>query len=226
MVAEWLSITLEALKSSWEGFLLFLPKFIGATIVFLVGWTVAIGVGKLISETLKKLRVDKFFEKTNWKEVLERAEINVTVSEFIGEIVRWILVIIFLLASVEILGLSEFAEFLRKVVLWLPNLLVGILILVVGVILAEILEKIIKAGVKKMEVSYAGLLASITKIAIYVFAVLAALSQLGVTPVIVNAIIFGLIGTLVLSLGLAFGLGGKEAAAKIIEQIMKKFEEK
>lgn len=226
MIQNWSVVTLEALQVAWQGFLLFLPKLLGAVIVFLVGWFISIGIGKLITEILKKLKVDRIFERTDWKEALERAELKITVSEFIGSVFKWIFVIIFLLASVEILGMIQFAEFLKKIVWWLPNLVVAVAIFIVAVIVAEILEKIIKASVKKMEVSYVGFLGTLVKWAIYVFAGLAILLQLGVTPTIINALIFGLIGTTSLAMGLAFGLGGKEAAAKLIEDLKKKISEK
>jgi hypothetical protein len=226
MVQSWSLITLESLQIAWQAFLLFLPKLIGAIIVFLIGWFVSLGVGKLIEEILKKIKLDRFFERTGWKEALEKAELKVTVSEFIGAIFKWILVIVFLSASIEILGLREFADFLKRVVLWLPNLIVAVAIFVVAAIVAEILEKIVKASVKKMEIGYMGFLGSLVKWAIYVFAMLAILLQLGVTPQIVNALVYGLIGTLSLALGLSFGLGGKEAAAKLIEDLKKKISEK
>jgi Ca2+/H+ antiporter len=115
---------------------------------------------------------------------------------------------------------------LKRIVLWLPNLIVAVAIFVVAIIVADILEKIIRASVKKMELGYGGFFGTLVKGAIYVFAVLAILLQLGVTPQIVNALIFGLIGTISLALGLAFGLGGKDAAAKFIEEIRKKLSEK
>jgi len=220
MVQNWYLSTL------WQGFLLFLPKLIGAVIVFLVGWFFALAIKKLVTEVLKRINLDRFFEKTGWKEALEKAEIKVTLSEFIGEIFKWVLVIVFLLAAVEILGLTQFAEFLKKIVLWLPNLIVAVAIFAVAIIVADILEKIIKASVKKMEISYAGFFGTLVKGAVYVFSALAILLQLGVTPQIINALIFGLIGTISLALGLAFGLGGKEAAAKLIEEIRKKISEK
>jgi hypothetical protein len=226
MVQNWATITLEALQGAWQGFLLFLPRLIGAFIVFIAGWLIALLIGKLITEILKKLKLDRFFERTGWKEALEKAEIKVTASQFIGEIFKWILVIVFLLAAVEILGLTQFAEFLKRIVLWLPNLIVAVAIFVVAIIVADILEKIIRASVKKMELGYGGFFGTLVKGAIYVFAVLAILLQLGVTPQIVNALIFGLIGTISLALGLAFGLGGKDAAAKFIEEIRKKLSEK
>lgn len=226
MTQNWLDITIEALQTGWREVLVFLPKLLISIAVFIIGWFVSVAVGKIISEVLKKLKLDRFFEKAGWKEALEKAEIKMSVSEFIGGVFKWISVIIFLLVSVEILGLVEFADFLKKIVWWLPNLIVAVAIFIVAVVVADILEKIIKASVKKIEISYAGLLGTVVKWAIYIFAGFAILIQLGVAPTIVNALVFGLIATLSLSLGLAFGLGGKDAAAKLIEEIRKKVSEK
>lgn len=226
MTQSWAEITFQALQTSWQAFLIFLPKLIVAIIVFIVGWFISVFVGKIIAEILKKIKLDRVFERTGWKESLERAELKISVSEFIGTIFKWILVIIFLSVSIEILGLIQFSDFLKKIVWWLPNLIVSIAIFVVAVIIADILEKIIKASVKKIEITYVGLIGMVVKWAIYIFAGLAILLQLGVAPTIINALIYGLIGTLALSFGLSFGLGGKEAAAKLIEELKKKISEK
>jgi hypothetical protein len=226
MIQDWTIITLEALQNAWQAFLLFLPKLIGAIVVFIVGWFIALGIGRLISEILKKLKLDRIFEKTGWKEALEKAEIKVKVSEFIGEIFKWILVIVFLSASVEILGLPEFADFLKRIIMWLPNLIVSAAIFVVAIIIVDILEKIIKASAKKMKIEYIGVLGALIKVSIYIFAGLAILLQLGVAKEIITALIYGLIATLTLIFGLSFGLGGKEAASQLIEEIKKKITEK
>jgi small-conductance mechanosensitive channel len=226
MLLDWGTVTLQALQTAWQGFLNFIPVLIGAIIVFVIGWFIAIGVGKLIAEILARLKFNKLFEKTGWKGALEKAELKVNPSDFIGAICKWILVIVFLLAAVEILGFVQFANFLRSVISWLPNLVVAIAIFVVAIILADILEKIVRAGVKKLELGYAEFLGAVVRWAIYVFAGLAILLQLGVTPTIINTLVIGFVGMIALALGLAFGLGGKEAAAKLIEKIGEKISER
>ncbi len=226
MVSDWGTITLQALQSTWQGFLNFIPTLIGAIIVFIIGWFIAIGVGKLIAEILARLKFNKLFEKTGWKGALEKAELKVNPSEFIGAICKWILVIVFLLASVEILGFVQFADFLKSVIGWLPNLIVATAIFVVAIIISDILEKIVKAAVKKLEISYVEFLGAAVRWAIYIFAGLAILLQLGITPTIINTLVIGFVGMIALALGLSFGLGGKEAAAKLIENLREKISEK
>jgi len=226
MIQDWSTITLNALQGLWQGFLNFIPNLLIAIIIFVIGWFIAGGIGRLIAGILVGLKFNRLFESAGWKEALEKAELKIDPAGFIGAICKWVLVIVFLLASVEILGLTEFADFLKGVVGWLPNLIVAAAIFVVAVIIAEFFEKIVKAFVKKLEVENVKLIGKIVRWAIYVFAALAILLQLGITPTIINSIVIGLIGMISLAFGLAFGLGGKEHASKAIEEIKEKISER
>lgn len=225
MVKDWSTITLEALQSTWQGFLLFLPKLFGSILVLVIGWLISVGLGKLLAEVLKRLKFNQIFDRTGWKEAFEKAELKVNPAEFVGAILKWILVIVFLSAAVEILGFVQFAIFLSRVVVWLPNLIVAVAIFVVAIIITDILEKIIKAGVRKAEIGYASFLGTGVRWAVYIFAGLAILLQLGVTPTIINTLIRGFVGMLALAFGLAFGLGGKDVAAKLIVELKEKISE-
>lgn len=223
MIANWVETTAQALLALWQGFLGFLPSLIGALIVFIIGWFVALGVGKLVTKALTKIKVNQFFERTGWQTVLEKAELKVNPSEFIGVIVKWILVIVFLLAAVEILGLVGFAEFLRNILAFLPNVIVAVLILVVTVIIVDILGRIIQVAVEKIKAGYGYLVSTVAKWTIWIFAILAILHQfgLGVADWIFELVKIILIG-LVATAALAFGLGGKEVATEILENLKKK----
>jgi hypothetical protein len=225
MIEAWTVITLLALQNAWQGFLNFVPGLIGAIIVFIIGWFIAIGIGRLVAEVLSRLKFNQLFERTGWREALEKAELKVNPSEFIGAIFKWILVIVFLMITVEILGLPQFAILLNKLLIWLPNLIVAIAILVVAVILADILDKVMRASVQKIGVRYVNTLGVILRWAIYIFAGLAVLVQLGVALALINTLITAFFGMFALAFGLAFGLGGKDAAAKIIEDLRKKVSE-
>jgi hypothetical protein len=226
MFQEWSKITVQALQNAWQSFLIFIPKLLGAIIIFVIGWFISTGIGKLVAEILIRLKVNQFFERTGWKEVLEKAELKVNLAEFIGAICKWILVIVFLSAAVEILGFYQFAVLLNHLVGWLPNLIVAIAIFVVALIIADIMEKIIRASIKKIGMNYVGFFGLITKWGIYIFAGLMILSQLRVAPTIINAIVYAFVGMIALALGLAFGLGGKEVAGELVKELRKKISEK
>jgi len=222
MINTWWEVTIEALENLWIGFLGFIPKFIGAAIVLLVGWLIAVGIGKLVAEVLKRIQFNRLFEKGAWKTALERADIKVDAAGFVGALFKWILVIVFLSAAVEILGLTQFAAFVNSVLIYLPNVVVAALILVVASIIADIAEKVIRAGVEGMRVGYGELAGVIVRWSIWVFAILAILYQLNVAAALIQTLLSGIIGLIVLAGGIAFGLGGKETAADILDGLRRR----
>lgn len=222
MLENWSGITLLALQDFWQGFLNFMPRLVGAIVILLIGWFIADWIGKLVTEILRKLKFDRIFERTQWQGALEKAEFKVSVSHFFGEIVQWILVIVFLLAAVEVLGSRQFAIFLSKIVNWLPNLIVSVAIFVVAVIIADFAKKIIQAVVEKAKVAHSELISSIMQWAIWVFALFAILIQLGIARELIQILFTGLIALIVISCGISFGLGGKDLARDILEGLRKK----
>src|SRR3989344_1210490 len=222
MVQDWSILIIQSLQSLWMGFLNFVPSLIGAIIVFVIGWIVSVGIGKLITEILKRIRFNQIFEKGNWDEALAKANIKVDASGFIGAIVKWVLVIAFLLAAVEILGLTEFADFLKNVLAYLPNVIVAALIFVVTVIVVDIVEKVVRASVESIKVGYGHMVSVVVRWSIWIFALLAILMQLRITPALIQTLFTGLVALIVIAGGIAFGLGGKDVAGEIVRDLYKK----
>ena len=226
MILDWYSITIQALQGLWQAFLNFIPVLIGAFIVFVVGWFVSAGVGRLVAGILKRVKFNHFFERGSWRETLKKAEIKVDAAGFIGAVVKWVLVIVFLLAAVDILGLEGFANFLGGVLAYLPNVVVAVLIFVVTVIVVDIVEKLVRAAVEGVKIGYGQFVSAIVRWAIWIFAILAILRQLLVVPelveIVFGALVYGVVAFLVISIGIAFGLGGKEVAAELLQDLKRK----
>jgi len=223
MLGDWIDITVDSLKNLWLGFIDFIPRLVGALIVFLIGWIIAVAVGKLVAEILRKIKFNRVFEKGGWKNALEKAEIKVDASAFIGAIIKWVLMIVILAASIEILGFDQLTVFLTARVLpFLPNVIVAAFIFVVAVIIADVLEKIVRAAVEGAELGYGQIVGAIVKWSIWVFAILAILYQLGIGQPFMADLFRGVVAVIVISVGLAFGLGGKEVAAETLQNIKNK----
>jgi len=222
MVIDWSLVTWEALQSLWQGFLSFVPKLIIAIIVFIIGWFIAIAIGKLVAVILERIKFNRLFEKGAWKTALEKAELKVNPSEFIGAIFKWVLIIVFLQVAVGILGWNQFADLLGRVIGYLPNVIVAALIFVVAVIVADIVEKIVVAAAEGAKFAYTHIAGAIVKWAIWIFAILAILRQLIIAPELVDTLFKALVYGVVAVLVIAFGLGGKEVAAEILQDVRKK----
>ncbi|MFH1401930.1 MAG: hypothetical protein ABIG40_03125 [Parcubacteria group bacterium] len=226
MFQNWSDITLNSLGNIWGEFLSFVPYLIGALIVFIVGWFIAILISKLITEVLKKLKFNQAVERGSWDESLAKANIKVDASEFIGAIIKWILVIVFLQLAVGILGWDEFAGILGKVISYLPNVIIAVLVFAVTVIISDIVEKIVRISAERVRVGYGQMISAIVKWAIWIFAVVIILEQLNIGGSVPVIVVQGIVGFLVLAGGLAFGLGGRDAAAEMIKDLKQKLSQK
>jgi len=223
MVIEWADSITRGLQGFGTGFVNFVPNLIAAIVVLIIGWFVSAAIGKLITELLKKIKLDSLLEKTGWKEAMDRVEFKMTASEFIGGLCKWILILVVLMITADILGLPAFSVFITTVITWLGKIVVAALMFMATVIVANFAEKAVKASMSKAKLEYANLAGTIIRWATWIFGIFAILTQLGIATELVTTIFMGLVGMLAIAGGLAFGLGGKEAAANMINDLKTKF---
>ena len=217
----WTEVTVNAFQSLWENFIGFLPNIFGALIVFIIGWIIAVGLEKLVVQIFRVLRLDNALEKMGAGKFFERAGLKMNFAGWIGAFVKWFLIFVFLLAATDILRLQDVAVFLRNVLLYVPNVIVAILILLVAFWLAGVLKKIVFASVSASNIKAAAFLSALTRWAILIFALFAALIQLGIAPGLLQTLVTGLIAMLAIAGGLAFGLGGKDLASNYLSKLRK-----
>ena len=209
-------------QNLWGGVIGFAPKLIIAIIVFVIGLLVASIIGKFVDKIISSLRVDSAFKSVGVDEMLHKGGFTLNSGHFIGSLVKWFLVIVFLIASLDILGLSEVNDFLKNVVLgYLPNVIVAALILVVAAFIANAMQKIVVGSAKAAGAPSTHFLGGLTKWSIWAFAILAALYQLGIAGAFAQTLFTGFVAMVAIAGGLAFGLGGRDAASKYIEHLRK-----
>jgi hypothetical protein len=222
--------SLTVVQPFFQQLLLFIGQLLLAVIVFVIGYLISVAIGKIISELLKSIKFNKLFEKEGWRRALQRADVDVNPSEFIGAIFKWVFVIVSMLLAVDILQLTAFAGFLTQVLDYLPNVVVAALLFVVAIIISDIIEKIIRATVERLKVGYGYVASSIVRWGIWIFTFFLILDQLLPANLLIQtfytSIVYGVVGALALGTGLAIGLGGKDTVAKIISDMYRKFEEK
>lgn len=218
-VTDWGQIVTDSLLDLWARFIGFLPSLIGALLVLVIGWIVAEAIGRLVRKLIEVLRVDSALSKTVVKDVVEKSGLSLNLSKFLGEVVKWFLLLVFFIAATDILGLSRVGKFLDDVLQYLPNLVIAILILLVGVLFARFAKQVARSSIKAAGFESGDLLGAITQWVIWIFALSAALVQLGVAVFLVQTIITGIIAMLALAGGLAFGLGGRDHAKEILDKI-------
>ncbi len=222
ILTTWSDTLTESFQSLWLGVISFIPNLIVAIIIFIIGWVISALLGKVVAQIIKSLGVDKILRRTGVEKTLNKAGFQLNSGKFIGTLVKWFVVTVFLVAAFEVLGLVQVNLFLQQVVLlYLPRVIAAVLILLVAAVIAEAVEGFVKGSAKMVDVKVSHLLGAIAKWSIWIFAVLMALYQIGVAATFIQTIFTGLVVALSLAIGLSFGLGGKSAAADAIEKFKK-----
>ncbi|MCX6757917.1 MAG: hypothetical protein NTZ44_03505 [Candidatus Nomurabacteria bacterium] len=216
----WGDVFNASLQSLWWGFIQFAPKLILAIVFFIIGWVLGNLVAKAFDNVIATLKLDRLFQSIGLEGMLMKMGLKLNVGYFIGQIVKWFILIAFLLPSLSLMGLDTVTSFLKDDVLaFLPRVIVAAFILIIATVVAEAISRAISGGAKAMNLRSANMLASIARYAIWIFAFIIALGQLGVAPAYMQIMFTGVVGMLAIAGALAFGLGGKDAAARLIENI-------
>jgi small-conductance mechanosensitive channel len=203
----------------------FIPNLLAALLILVVGYFVAILLAKVVDKLLRAIGIQALAEKANLDKWLSKIGIKLDTSAFVGAIVKWVIYIITFIAAVDVLKLTAVSEFLNRAVNYIPSVIAAAAILLVGGLLANFAAELVKSAIKAAEMKYANLLSAITRYAIWIFTFLAALVQLGIAKELLTSLFTAVVYALALAAGLSFGLGGKDAAAEIIEKIKKNLEE-
>lgn len=203
----------------------YFPTLLGAILVFLAGWIVAVAFGKVIEKAIKTARIDKAIEKVGFNKKMSDIGLKYEVSEFIGGLVKWFLILVFLMAATDILKLSQVTIFLNSIIFYIPNVAVAVVILAVVFLVGNFVYNVVKGSTRAAGVMSATLLATISKWSIIIFGIFAALIQLGVASSLVSTIFIGIVAMLSLAGGLAFGLGGREEAAMVLKKLREEITE-
>src|SRR3989338_1389368 len=218
VIQSWGDVIVASFQQVWTEVVQVVPVIFVAIVIFLIGWIIAVALGKVVEHLIRALRVDHVLRKLDVEHVVERAGWHLNTGVFLGGLVKWFVIVVFLLAAVNVLGLGAVSVFLRDVVLYIPNVIIAALILIAAALIAEFVEKLVRGSVEAA--GYRGSLVGIVaRYAIWVFAFVAVLIQLGIAVVLVQTLITGLVAALALASGLALGLGGKEAASFFIDKI-------
>ncbi len=216
----WGDVFNTSLMDLWWGFIHFAPKLILAIIFFIIGWVLAGLVAKAFENVVSALKIDNLLASIGMDSMMNRMGMKLNSGYFIGQIIRWFIIIAFLIPSLSLMGLNDVSGFLSQdVLMFLPRVIIAALILVIATVVAEAISRSVTAGAKAVNLRSANMLGTIARYAIWTFAFIIALGQLGVAAAYMQIMFAGIIGMFAVAGALAFGLGGKDAAARILAKL-------
>lgn len=216
----WADVLTASFQNLFYGLVGLIPDLLAAIIIFVIGWLIGAGLGRVVAQVIGTIRVDQALRSAGVERVLERMGFKLDSGAFLGMLVKWFFIIVFLVAALDVLRLTEVTIFLRAVVLgYLPQVIVAVLILLVAAVVADAAQRVVAGAARAAHMRSSNLLGSIARYSIWIFAILAALAHLQVAAAFVQTLFTGIIVAIALAVGLAFGLGGQQAASRYIEKM-------
>lgn len=220
VLQSWSEVFTSSLQNLWGGFIAFVPGLIVAILFIVVGWILGAMVGRALNEGITALKIDRIFESAGITDFFKKIGFRFTIGRLIGGLVKWFVILAFLIPSLNVLGLSEVNDFLKIVVLqYLPKVFVAALVLIVATFVADAAARVVGGSAKATNARSANTLAAIVKYAIWVFAFFIALPQLGIAEYQLNVLFTGIVAMLAIAGGIAFGMGGKDHAQRLIDHV-------
>lgn len=219
LIQSWSQVFLLSLQGLWYGFIEVFPRILLAIIIFIIGWIVATTLGKLVMMGVDALKLDRLFKNTGADEALSRAGWKLHIGAVIGWLVKWFIVLAFLKASLDLVGLVGVSGFLSAIWYYIPQVFIAVLVLIAGTILADFVRKLVSGSASIANVRSAKMIGSIAYYAIWILAVVTALDKLGIFGYFGQILFTGLVVMIALALGLAFGLGGKDVAGRWLTRL-------
>jgi hypothetical protein len=216
-VQDWGDAFLASLTGALAIFMAAIPKIIAFALILLIGWFIAGLIAKGVAALLRAIKFNQFAHRAGLNEFSRSMGADTDSAGILAGVVKWFIRLIALVVAFDALGLPAVSDFLRQVLLWIPNLVVALVVLVIGGLAANALAKFVNGVATKAGVDNANALATIANVAVWAFTIIVVVNQIGVGVALVNTLFMGTVGALALAIGLAFGLGGRETAAKIVE---------
>lgn len=219
----WREVLEASFQSLWVGVITFIPNLVVAIVILCLGWAIGALISRGISHFMQMIKFDDSLERAGVGKLVKRSGLELNSGHFIGSLVKYFVIVVFLIASFDVLGLDQVTNFLRQIVTgYLPQLIISVLVLMVGGVVGDVLSRVVTASAKAAEVSQANFLGLVSKWAVWVFAILVALSQMGIAGAFIQTLFTGFVVAVSLALGLSFGLGGQEAASRVVSKVSEK----
>ncbi|MBL7131003.1 MAG: hypothetical protein ISS45_06355 [Candidatus Omnitrophica bacterium] len=225
-MSDWQGVLVEPAKVMLAEIGRFLMNLLMVILILIIGWIISKGIKMLVIKLLKTLKVDDLSERIELDNILAKGGIQYTLTELIGVVFYWVGLLVTFVVAINAVGLTIAADLLNQIILYVPNVIAAIFILISAMFVATILRNIVKAAANNIGLSQANVLSKIVEVVIMVFAIAIALQQLGIGSRIIELTISIILGALGLSLALAFGLGCRDIAGKATQDFLDKLKKK
>jgi Conserved TM helix len=224
-VTSWGDAFITGFTNAFAIFFAAIPKVLGFLVILIIGWLIAALVARVVAGLLRTVKFNEVAERSGFSGFVHNMGVKTDSSGVIAQVAKWFIRLITLIVAFDALGLPAVSNVLQQLLLWLPNLVVALVVLVLTGLAANALGSLVRGATAQAGLGNPDLLATVTRVAVWGFGIIIAVNQLGIAATLVNTLFIGLVGALALALALAFGLGGRETAGQLVQQWYQKSQE-
>jgi hypothetical protein len=193
-----------------------LPKILGFAVILIIGWLIASAIAAAVAALLRSVKFNDLAARSGFSGFVQKMGVRTDAAGFLATLAKWFVRLIVLVTAFDALGLPAVSQVLQQLLLWLPNLVVALVVLVIAGLAANALAALVRGATAESGMGNPDLLATVAKAAVWAFAIVIAVNQIGIATTIINSLFMATVGALALAFALAFGLGGRETAADIV----------
>ena len=223
---DWNVVVIDPVREMLSRVAVFLPTLIGVLVILIVGWIIAGILKSIVVKVLKLIQLDTASEKSGLGDVLRRGGIKQTVAELIGVLIYWLVMLLVFMTALNALGMTVAAALLDKVILYIPNVIAAIFIMALGIFFASMIGTIVRTASGNAGISQAKFLGQLTQVVIMVFTVVVTLEQLNIAATVLTFALNIILGSMGLAMALAVGIGSKDIAGKLMQELVDKIKGK
>jgi hypothetical protein len=216
-INAWGAALTTSLATALSLFLEAIPRVIGFLVIIVIGWLISGLLAAGVAALLRAIKFNVLAQNSGLQGFIYNMGLRTDPSGLIANIVKWFVRLIVLVVAFDALGLPAVSEVLQQFLLWIPNLVVAVVVLVIAGLAANALANLIRGATAQAGFDNPDLLATIARVAVWAFGIVVAVNQIGVAQELVNTLFMGFVGALALAAGLAFGLGGRDTAGQIVQ---------
>jgi hypothetical protein len=215
-VTDWGTAFITSITAALAVLAAGIPRLIAFILIILIGWFIANLLARGVAALLRRVRFDDVAQRSGFSGFVDKMGVQTDASGFVAEVARWFVRLITLIVAFDALGLPAVSAVLQDFLLWLPNLVVALVVLVIAGLAARAVAGLVRGSAAQAGLGNPDLLAGIASVAIWGFGIIIAVNQIGVAQTLVNTLFIAFVGALALAFALMFGLGGRETAGEIL----------
>lgn len=215
-IQDWGDAFMTSMTAALALFFAAVPRVIAFAVILIIGWLIASLIARALGALFRALKVNQWSERSGLADFVRNMGVTTDTAAFVAGLAKWFIRLIALVVAFDALGLPAVSQVLQQLLLWLPNLVVALAVLVIGGLAARALSRVVRGATAEAGLGNPDLLAKIAAIAVWAFAIVVAVNQVGIASALVNTLFMATVGALALAAGLAFGLGGRDTAAVIV----------